>query len=481
MELQDFLKRYINDPVAFVEEVLGFPDEFERARGLQMYPWQREVLQAVAAGSRRIAIRSGHGVGKTTLLAWLTLWHACFRFPQRTAVTAPTEKQLYNAYWADVKVWHGRLPEALRSRLAIKGERLELVEAPGESYVSLATARKEQPEALQGVHSPGYVLLLVDEASGVPDAVFEAALGSMSGERTCTVLTGNPTRSRGFFYDAHTSPTTQWDRWRVSCLDVPGVDRDFIEHIAATYGRDSNVYRVRILGEFPLADDDTVIPREVIEAAIGRDVSPLPGPVIWGVDPAGRGKDRSALAKRRRNVLLEPVKWWAGLEGPQLVGRILQEYRQTPPKDRPAVICVDAIGLGVGIADGLRAFGLPVRHVNVSETRSLSEQGKQQFLNLRAQLWFRMREWFMRRDVKLPEYYRVSRPDNPLIDELAQTTFGYTPNGKVVIEPKSRRTVSPDLAEALLMTFAAPAGLMVSGGARRTWDRPIRSNLKLVV
>src|SRR5205814_818076 len=129
-------------------------------------PWQLDVLKAYDARERRISIRSGHGVGKTTTVAWLVLHHLLCRYPQRTAITAPTEKQLFNALWADVKVWHRRLPRWLQDQIEVKHDRAELQARPESSYTTLATARVEQPEALQGIHSD-WVLLVADEASGI--------------------------------------------------------------------------------------------------------------------------------------------------------------------------------------------------------------------------------------------------------------------------------------------------------------------------
>src|SRR5262249_4370163 len=144
-----FQHRYANDAEVFVREVLQFPNEQERADGWDIHDWQREVLAEYSKRRRRISIRSGHRVGKTTLLAWIALHHILFRFPQKTAVTAPSEKQLFNGFWAEFGKWYGRLPEILRDRVEIKSDRAELrptpefPEAHKESFISIATARPE--------------------------------------------------------------------------------------------------------------------------------------------------------------------------------------------------------------------------------------------------------------------------------------------------------------------------------------------------
>ena len=186
----EFALRYRNDPVLFVREVLNTEPDV----------WQVEFLNHIAAGNRRISVRSGHGVGKSTASAWAMVWYLFLRFPVKIVVTAPTSSQLYDALFAELKRWVKQLPPMLQDQLDVKQDRVEVKEAPNEAFISARTSRAEQPEALQGVHSDN-VMLVADEASGIPEAVFEAAAGSMSGHKAVTLLLGNPVRSTGFFYD----------------------------------------------------------------------------------------------------------------------------------------------------------------------------------------------------------------------------------------------------------------------------------------
>jgi phage terminase large subunit len=487
--MTDFLVRYSNDIEGFIREVLKFPNEEEKKKGWDIYPWQLKVLKAYERGERRISIRSGHGVGKTTLLVWLAIFSIIFRHPQRTAVTAPTEKQLFNAFWADFKVWHSRLPPVLRTLVVVKGDRAEHSNEPGANYTSIATARKEQPEALQGVHSPGHVILIADEASGVPGEVFEAASGSMSGHNCVTVLAGNPVRGSGFFYDTHTRLSDLWFTLRVSCFDVPQtVSKDFITQIERTYGINSNAYRVRVLGEFPVKDDDTIIPFDLVESSYDRDVQiSKTAPVIWGVDPARFGSDRSTLAKRQTRQLLEPIRWWEKLDTMELASRVKNEWDISPPWLRPSVICVDSIGIGAGVVDRLKELGLPVRGVNVSETPATINAEK--YANLRTELWFAGAEWFAARDCKLPDYYRKperTTEGDDLARELTLVRYKFRPgSGKIVAESKDdmkkRGLRSPDLADAFLLTFAVDASTLIHGSKQTNWRTKISRQLKGVV
>lgn len=438
---------------------------------------QKEVLTLACRGERRISIRSGHGVGKTTVLAWCIICHILTRFPQKTVCTAPTSNQLFDALAAEVKAWITKLNPKLQELLEVKTEEITLKAAPDESFVSFKTSRPEMPEALAGIHSEN-VLLIGDEASGIPEQVFEAAVGSMSGHRATTILAGNPVRSSGLFFDTHNRLKGTWHTIHISCVGHPRISKDFLEELGERYGVDSNAYRVRVLGEFPLADDDTVIPLELAEAALHRDVKPHLVRDIWGVDCARFGSDSSTLAKRRGNALNQKVKRWKGLDTMQLVGRIVDEWRSTPPSERPEEILVDVIGIGAGVVDRLREIhdiGPFVRGVNVSESPALTER----YRNLRAELWWMAREWFSTRDCNLAG-------DADLRDELVGVRYKFSSNGKIQIESKEdikkRGRPSPDLADAFILTFAGTAASAIHGDKwKSSWKQPIRRVIRGIV
>ena len=155
------------------------------------------------------------------------------------------------------------MPKALQELLEVKSDRIELRPSPTEAFISARTSRAEQPEALQGIHSD-HVMLVADEASGVPEAVFEAAAGSMSGHEAVTILLGNPVRGTGYFYETHNRLRDEWFTLHVNCEKSKRVSKEFVREMAIKYGEESNAYRVRVLGEFPLADDDTMIPFAVV-------------------------------------------------------------------------------------------------------------------------------------------------------------------------------------------------------------------------
>lgn len=456
----EFLRKYRGNPVLMVYEVWGAIPDYEQAR----------ILDDVAEGHRRVAAKSGHGVGKTTALAWLSIWFQITRFPCKVVVTAPTSSQLYDAYLAELRMWIKRLPPALESLLEVKAERVELKSSPESAFITARTSRAEQPDALQGVHSEN-VLLIADEGAGIPDQVFEAASGSMSGSRCYMVMTGNPTRNSGYFNEAFTGPgASLWRRYTISCLTSNHADPEFIREMAETYGEDSNVYRIRVLGEFPRTEDDVVIPWHLVQAAINRDITQLHTVrEVWGLDVARFGDDLSALCRRRGRVMREPIKIWRGLDTMQLSGAVKSLWDGTPPSERPTEILVDVIGIGAGVVDRLRELNLPVVGINVSESPALGDT----YLNLRAELWWRGREWFATRQVSIID-------DGTLIKQLTSVKVEYTSVGKLAAEQKSRykkrlpRMGSPDYADAFLLTFAGDAATTLFGSSQSgAWNKPV--------
>jgi hypothetical protein len=294
----------------------------------------------------------------------------------------------------------------------------------------------------------------------------------MSGANVMTILTGNPLRDKGFFYDTQVHLTDLWWTRHVSCAEVSrenpqALSPAYREQLLTSWGEHSNEYRVRWLGEFPISDDNAIIPRDVIEASLTRDVPPAPrsSPVVWGVDVAYKGADRTGLAKRQANHLCEPIRLFHQLDTMQVASWVKLEWDQTPPGLRPVAICVDANGFGAGVADRLRQLGLPARAIMVSEAPATNAET---YADLRTELWFKARAWFARRDCRLPASYQAARPEDSLVDELTGVHYGYRkPSMKITVEAKDvtkrRLRRSPDIADAFVMTFAVDAIVLAQG------------------
>jgi len=461
-DLEQTLLALRNDPETFVSHVIGATPQ----------KWQADALRAIAANDK-VAIRSGHGVGKTAFLSWLILWWLLTRYPTKIVATANTAHQLNDVLWTEVDKWARKMPEGFRSQLDFKSDKISL-NGSSDSFCAFRTSRRENPEALQGFHSEN-MLFVLDEASGIDEQVFIVGEGAMSTRGAKTVMTGNPTRAEGFFYEAFHANRDQWECMRVSCEDGDYVDPKFVADMAAKYGEDSNTYRVRVAGEFPTQSDDVLVPLHLVESATRRDIEPSPTtPVVWAVDVARFGGDRSALCKRQGHVILEKCKTWQNKDLMELAGIILTEYEATPFMMRPQSIFIDSIGVGGGLADRLAELDLPAIGIAVSESPSLKER----FTRLRDELFWKAREWFEARDCQIPN-------DEALIAEITSVRYKYQSSGKLKIESKDemkkRGMRSPDVADAFVLTFAQEGASAAGHTSRWSSKRSIKPDTRWVV
>jgi hypothetical protein len=241
-----------------------------------------------------------------------------------------------------------------------------------------------------------------------------------------------------------------------SCIGNRLVDQDFINDTRDRWGEKSNEYRVKVLGEFPVSEARVLIAAELVDSAMGRDVVLNTfDPLVYGVDVARFGDDRSVICKRQGNVVLE-VKAQRGLDLMGTVGWVASEARV----DRPVEIMVDSIGLGSGVADRLRELKFNVRDVNVAEATAMNLGA----YRLRDELWLQVRDWLNTKACRLPK-------DDDLRMELVSTCYDYHSTGQYKIESKdamkSRMRRSPDLADSLCLTFAGQGALV--GGRAPAW------------
>ena len=460
-----FVKKYKTDPVAFCRDVLG----------AEPFGWQQQAMTMLSGPDpvRRLSVRSGHGVGKTACVSMLCVHKLVTTYPVKIVVTAPSYATLQSGLLPEIKSWVKRLPDWLQDLFDVTTNKIVLKSDPDAAFLEARTSSADRPEALAGIHSKN-VLIVCDEASGIPENVFEAAAGGMSTKGSQTILIGNPTRLTGLFYKSHNelrqhpgNPEGVWPTLHVSCLNVPEVvDSEFVNDMRLSHGEESNEFRIRVLGEFAATDNTSLIAAELVESAMERDVELDPmAPLVYGVDPARMGGDRAVLCKRRGNVVLEFITW-RDLNLMQLVGHIVHEARQ----DKPDEIVVDAIGVGGGVADRLRELGFNVRDCQVSESSALNPQAAL----MRDELWLSLRDWLGTRVGSLPK-------NQVLREELVATSYTFSSAGKYKIEAKEsmrkRLRRSPDMADALCLTFA---GIMAGIGGRSTkWvpGEPLKRNV----
>ena len=434
---RDTLLRWRLDPVAFVREAIGAePDE-----------WQRKALSKLAKPGAKVSIRSCHGPGKSCVAAWAVLWFIFTHFPCRILLTAPAAPQLETVLWPEIGIWLAKMPEQLRKCVNKTSDTLEWVGHEDQSFAVARTAREDKPEALAGMHGVN-VLIVVDEASGVSEKVYETIQGSLTDPGNVLLLISNPTRNTGTFYDSHHKLRSKYDTIHVSHRDSDRVTDEYVETMRLQYGEESNVYRVRCLGEFPVLGDDQVVSLERVQLARTRHVDTLDVRPVWGLDVARFGWAKTALARRRGNTLIQPIETRQGWDTMQTAGWVAREYDECRDEDIPHRIFVDVIGVGAGVLDRLRELDIPAQGVNVAET----PLDPKRFMRLRDELWWKGREWFERGDVYLPPGCES------LEAQLVAPTYRMLSTGKIQVESKEelrdRGVESPDEADAFLLTLA---------------------------
>lgn len=463
--IQKAIKRWRDGgPAKFAEEALGAePDEWQ---------WKASKL---LVERRKLSIRSGHGVGKSTFMAWCILWFCICYFPCKVPATAPTGHQLEDVLWAELAKWHRILTErlpALGNEFEWSAGSFKLKSNPSESFAVARTSRPEKPEALQGFHSE-HILFLIDEASGVSDNVFEVAEGALSTDGAYVVMAANPTRQSGYFFDSHHKMRAEWAALHVNGEECKRVSKQYVASMAKKYGIQSSIYKVRVRGDFAAAADG-VISLELCEAAKIREVTlNAKAPIIWGLDVARFGDDSTALAKRQGNHQLEKTREWYGQDTMQTAGLIKAEWDKTPKDKRPASINIDVIGIGAGVVDRLKELNLPVYGVNVAEAAAVND-GEKQFERLRDELWWKGREWLEALDCHLLD-------DENLIGELTTPKYSIQSNGRIKVESKkelkARGVKSPNCADAWLLTFASDSA---ENAMPKGWDEPFKPNTRYV-
>lgn len=436
-EAERQLAEFKLDPLKFVGAVMG----------ATATPQQIEGFRAVRKYGAHVSIRSGHGTGKSTFLSWVALWFLVCFDDCKIPCTAPSAHQLQDILWSELSYWHNQMAQPYRSMIEITFERAWVVGLKETNFMVPRTARPDKPEALQGFHGKN-LLFEIDEASGVADKVFEVAEGSLSTPGARVLLAGNPTRTAGYFYDSHHSQRKHFKTLHWPSTGSPLVSPVYIEQMASKYGVESDIYRVRVLGDFPRSEPDQFIPLDLLEEAACREVK-AHGPVVWGLDPAWLGGDETALAIRQGWVVHE-IKGVFGLEPMQVVGWLADEYHETKRDLRPEVINIDSIGMGAGIYSRAKEIGLPVRAVNVAEATS----AKKKYHRLRDELWGNFKDWLLERCCRIPD-------DADLIGQ--SSTIKYNPfhsGGVMKIESKKelrdRGKTSPDRADAVCLTFYLP-------------------------
>ena len=441
------------------EAVTISPVDFaQRVLQVELWPKQEEVLAALAE-HRRVAVKSGNGLGKGFSAAVAVLWFLHTHDPAIVLTTAPTFRQVRHLLWRQIHSLHRRAAEALGGKLL--DTRWEL----GDDRYAMGLSA-DSADQFQGFHSPN-LLIVVDEAEGVSDIIYEAVEAVMTSAGSRLLLIGNPTTTTGIFRRAFHEERSIYHCITISALDSPNVKSgqaiypglttsEWVEERGRIWGEDNPLYRSRVLGQFPDLADNSLIRLSDIEAAAerwqelqleistGAVAGPPEGDVVIGVDVARYGSDHSVILRRRGNRV-EEIRAYNGQDTMALTGMVVAAIREHQPDQT----CVDEVGIGAGVVDRLREQGLGVHGVNVAR----AARDKKIFGNLRAEGYWRIRELFAAGEIAIP-------PDQQLMGELAALTYKYDSQGSLLMDSKEdlrkRGVASPDRADALMLTFVIP-------------------------
>jgi hypothetical protein len=435
IDLSYEIEYYREHPCGFIEDVLF----------LKPTEQQKMLIDAVKGGKKFISVKSGHGTGKSTICAAIILWFFCC-YTCQIPITAPSRSQMWDALWSRLAELYNKMDPLFKESFDFLSDRVFAKAAKKEHFIVGRTAKKESPEALQGFHAKN-LLFVVDEASGVSDEIYDVIMGALTEENNICILVGNPLRLSGYFYDCFHTKADQWHNITFNAEESPRwlVKQDFLDQWAS-YGKDSNQYRIRVLGQFPNSELDTLIPLDLIEQAQSRTVD-ASGSMVWACDPARYGSDSSVLVKRQGRVLHDVIEW-NQFDTMEIAGLINHEYNKTPAEKRPDTIFIDTIGLGAGVYDRLNELDMPVKSVNVAE-----KSGKpKDFRNIRAQIYDDLRVWFAEDEPMIPQ-------NKQLVAQLSTIKYKFASNGslqiieKDVYKKQNPSIGSPDMADALAISF----------------------------
>ena len=297
---------YIDHPVEFAIDILKVQPTLE----------QQAVMNDVAKFPM-VSVKSGHGVGKSALESWIIWWYISTRPYPKILCTAPTKHQLHDILWAEVSKWK-RNSKSLDKDFEWTSEKIYLKGSQEEWFAIARTSNK--PDALQGTHAE-HVLIIIDEASGVPDIVFEPVLGSMSTIDAKLLMCGNPTQLAGFFYESHTTKRELYKTHTIDGSKCERVDKNYVQTIIDMFGKDSDVYRVRVAGEFPKANPDSFIGLDMIRTE--KKVIDIVESIDLGVDVARYGDDESVVATTYNKSQVERLNVFKHNDTMRLTGQIV--------------------------------------------------------------------------------------------------------------------------------------------------------------
>lgn len=462
------MRRFIDSPVDFTKYIIGTTPD----------PEQQNIMESVAK-NQMTSVRSGHGIGKSAVESWLVLWFLCTRPYPKIPCTSPTDHQLKDILWAEIAKWI-RHSQTLERIIMWTQERVYLKGHAKEWFAVARTATK--PDALQGFHAE-HILYIIDEASGVDDDRFEPVLGSLSTPGAKLLMCGNPTRLTGFFHDSHTKNRAQFSTFHIDGRGSHRVSKDFIETIIEMYGEDSDVFRVRVSGDFPKALPDSFIPMEWCERQSEAERPETePRRIDIGVDVARFGDDSSVIAPVQDKRVQDAPDIYHHNDTMEIAGYTIAAVRKYASIDTVAEIHVkiDCDGLGVGVYDRLAEQREELQNTIITKRREEAERNGSdpvpfllevyechfggeggtvstddpvEYANSTGVMWGTVREALRNETLVLWE-------DDRQIAQLSNRRYSIDSAGRIELERKEtmkkRGIQSPDIADALALALYDP-------------------------
>ena len=456
-----------DDPEAFV--LFSFPwhqPNTPLAKFKGPRKWQRETLRNLAAHIKanqgkvdmdtlRMAVASGRGIGKSALVSWLILWMLTTRIGSSVVVSANSEAQLRSVTWGELSKWTAMLInshwwEPSATKLTPAKWLTDIVERDLKKGTRYWAAEgklwsEENPDSYAGVHNHDGMMLIFDEASGIPDSIWSVGAGFFTENilDRYWLAFSNPRRNQGYFFECFHAKRDFWQGKQVDARTVEDTDKAVYEQIIAEYGSDSYQARVEVYGEFPSEGDDQFISPQLVNDAVARPrYNDETAPIVLGIDPARGGADSTVIVVRQgRDV--KAIKRYQGEDTMAIVGRVIEAIEEY----KPVLAVIDEGGLGYGILDRLHE-----QRYKVVKGVNFGWRPKQpMYLNKRAELWGAMKDWL--KSASIPD-------DRRFMSDLTGVMVKPTSSGVIQLESKkdmkARGLASPDAADALAVTFAFP-------------------------
>jgi hypothetical protein len=438
---------YRADPAGWVKHRLGE----------HLWSKQREISQAVVEHPRT-AVKSCHDSGKSFLAARLAAWWIDVHAPGEAFVvsTAPTYKQVHAILWEEIRK-AARLAEHRGDPLPGKVFQSDEWKLDDGTLVGFGRKPADTDEhGFQGIHRR-YVLVIIDEACGVPEQLWTAVEAITTNASATVLAIGNPDDPNTEF-GRICKPGSGWQVHSISAFDTPNftdeqvpddlrpllLSPDWVEDKKIRWGEESPRYTSKVLGDFPDIGEDTLIAPSLIEAAQNRTLVEDADDQRLGVDVARYGTDRTIII-RTAGPVCRTIGSYAKLPTTETTGHVVAHVRELPGDFE---IRVDGVGVGGGVVDQLVEMGFAVMDMQAGAAPMDSKH----FLNARAEWYWGLRELFEQGDID------IDPDDDELAAHLGALRYKYTSRGQIQIESKDdirkRGLPSPDRADALMLAKA---------------------------